>query len=501
MSNEPNHSCGCGGGSHAGGMGRRTFLAAAPTMAAGAFVALGALEKMVAAADKAPQPVGAPKKPAVVKVGFIRARGAFSSCWPGHGYNFDSHCEEYVRGLQKLGKELGMNLVVGADAMLCDGQPLTRFIEAAKAEKPDALLLAPIGIWRWQRVDEILKAVGNVPTLLYSPIGGSFNTDTSGFMHRQGCYLVTSNDISHMRGGLEMVRTATILKQSVVLVFAKKGKDVTYGPLGTTLRYVPWEDYRSAYQKMKLSEPMRRIAEEYSKRAKAIRDNLTLEDLTNAAKHYYVSKQLMASAGADGLTGYCLAFTAECGTPCLAFLKLNDEGIPAGCEGDLGGMMTLMLGRHLLQLPGFMGDPFIDTVHNYYGNAHCTCATKLGGYDGPGAEFILRHHNAEGKYPAVGTQILWPVGQQITLVKFQGPKTLIFDRAKITCNYDIPPSATCVTSVGMVVEGAEDDPSKVGGFHVVQFYGDHVRKLREFCQLYGIEAKRTIEAPVAIFMG
>ena len=107
----------------------------------------------------------------------------------------------------------------------------------------------------------------------------------------------------------------------------------------------------------------------------------------------------------------------------------------------------------------------------------------------------------EGKYPAVGTQILWPVGQQITLVKFQGPKTLIFDRAKITCNYDIPPSATCVTSVGMVVEGAEDDPSKVGGFHVVQFYGDHVRKLREFCQLYGIEAKRTIEAPVAIFMG
>ena len=28
----------------------------------------------------------------------------------------------------------------------------------------------------------------------------------------------------------------------------------------------------------------------------------------------------------------------------------------------------------------------------------------------------------------------------------------------------------------------------VAGFHVLQIYGDHVRKLREFCQLYRIEA-------------
>jgi len=483
-------------------MARRDFLAAAPVMAAGASLALGALEQMVAASDPpSPQTVGAPKRPATVKLGIIRPRGPYSSCWPGHGYNHDTHCAEYLSRLKQLGKELGMNLAIGPDAVLYEGEPLKPFVEATKAQKPDALLLLVLSQWLWQKADQALKALGDLPTLIFSPIGGSFNTSTNAFVHRRGCCLVTSNDICDMRGPLEMVKAATILRQSVVLVFSEKREDATYSPLRTTLRFIPWQEYKSAYLGMAITEPMRRIAEEYSKRAKAIRDDLTLQDITHAAKHYFVSKKLLAAAGADGITGHCLAFTAECGTPCLAFLKLNDEGIPAGCEGDLGGMMALMLGRHLLQLPGFMGDPFIDTVHNYYGNAHCTCPTKLSGYDGPSAEFVLRHHNAEGKYPAVGTQILWPVGQQITLVKFQGPNTLIVDRAKVACNYEIPPSGTCVTSVGMIVEGAEDDPSKVGGFHVLQFYGDHVRKLRQFCQLYGIEVKRTIEAPVGIFMG
>ena len=56
------------------------------------------------------------------------------------------------------------------------------------------------------------------------------------------------------------------------------------------------------------------------------------------------------------------------------------------------------------------------------------------------------------------------------------------------CNYYSPPSAACITNTGAIVEGAEDDPHQVAGFHVLQIYGDHVRKLRDFCQLYRIEA-------------
>jgi hypothetical protein len=88
----------------------------------------------------------------------------------------------------------------------------------------------------------------------------------------------------------------------------------------------------------------------------------------------------------------------------------------------------------------------------------------------------------------VSPQVLWRIGQVFTLSRFQRPDMLLVDRAKVVCNYDSPPSAACITNTGAVVEGAEDDPHKVAGFHVLQIYGDHVRRLRDYCQLYGIEA-------------
>ena len=207
-----------------------------PKMAVGASLVLGALEKMVAADDdQKPQPVGLPKKPAAVKVGFLRPRGSEGGAWPGHGYNFDTWCAEYTSKLRKMGKDLGMNIVIGSDAMLYDGDPLTKFIEATKKEKPDALLLAPIGIFgRWKRAGQILEAVGGIPTLIFSPIGGSFSLDTKPFAKRPGCWLMTSNDINDVRDGLEMVKAATILKQSVVVFLSgTERKEVVYGKLGT----------------------------------------------------------------------------------------------------------------------------------------------------------------------------------------------------------------------------------------------------------------------------
>jgi hypothetical protein len=163
-----------------------------------------------------------------------------------------------------------------------------------------------------------------------------------------------------------------------------------------------------------------------------------------------------------------------------------DEGIAAGCESDVGSAMTMMLIHRLLGRPGYMADPLVDTAQNLFANAHCNCPTKLDGFDGPRESYILKSHHAGGHW--VSLQVLWRIGQVFTLSRFQRPDMLIVDRAKVVCNYDSPPSAACITNTGAVVEGAEEDPHKVAGFHVLQIYGDHVEKLRAYCQLYGIEA-------------
>ena len=234
-----------------------------------------------------------------------------------------------------------------------------------------------------------------------------------------------------------------------------------------------------------MDDAVRRLADETIRRAKQVKE-VTRDDVLQAARHYFASKRLLAEHGADGLTTVCLHLCGQVGTPCIGFMHLMDEGIVAGCEADIGSAVTMMLVHNLLGRPGYMADPLVDTAQDLFGNAHCNCPTRLDGFDKPPAEYVLRAHHAGGHW--VSPQVLWRVGQVFTLARFQRPDMLLVDRAKVVCNYDSPPSAACITNTGAVVEGAEDDPHKVAGFHVLQIYGDHVRKLREFCQLYRIEA-------------
>ena len=472
------HPAFCGGD-----LGRRTFLKGMAVASA----ALGTLGQVAAAEETPPKP--APKKKPVLKVGYVRHPQGVCGGWPGHGFNNDTACAEYSQKLEAMGKELGVEIDL-VDAMITDDAGADRFIKAAKAQKPDALMIMPIGIFSmWRRANRMFDALEDIPTLVFSPIGGSFTLETAPIAHKPGFYLVSSLDVADVRPGLEMVKTAAILKQSTLLVVGRSGygppfKGNVFGPLGTKLKDVPSAEYVDTYKKAPVTDEVRRLAEEAIKQAKAVKE-VSQEDIVNAMKHYFVSKRLLAEHGADGLTGVCLSFCRQVGTPCLGWSRLMDEGITAGCESDIGSAMTMMLIHNLLGRPGFMADPFVDTAQNLFGNAHCNSPTKLDGFDGPQAEYVLRAHHGGGHW--VSPQVLWRIGQVFTLSRFQRPDMLIVDRGKVVCNYDSPPSAACITNTGAIVEGAEDDPHKVAGFHVLQIYGDHVRKLRDYCQLHGIE--------------
>ena len=466
-------------GRRAEGMGRRQFLAAA----AGVPLGLGVLGRVLAAAGE--PPARPAKKPAVVKVGYLRPRGAVGGGWPGHGYDINASCKEYTTRLQAMGKELGMQVAIGPESAVYDEAAAGKLVASVKATKPDAILLVPIGLGMWGSAYKIIRQVAGTPALVFSPVGTSFTMHTTPLATRPGVHLEAGCDIGVMRRGLELVKTASAIKQSTVLVFKRSARkdEVPYGKLGARLRYVASSDYIAAYRKQAASDEVRRIAKDYAARAKAVRE-LNTQRLLDAVRHYFTCRQLLAQHGADGLSSDCLPYVGTIGTPCLAFSQLMDEGIPAGCEADVGSVMTMVLIHNLLGRPGFMADPLVDTERNLWANAHCTCPTRLGGFGGEAEPFVLRpHHSGAG----VAVQTLWRVGQAITLARFQKPEMLLVDRATVKHNYESPPSGACLTNVGAVVEGAEDNPHKVGGFHVVQFYGDHVRKLRAFCHLYGIE--------------
>ena len=78
-------------------------------------------------------------------------------------------------------------------------------------------------------------------------------------------------------------------------------------------------------------------------------------------------------------------------TGCYALSRLNDEGIPAGCEGDMQSLFTLFLGYLLTGQTGFMANiASVDEESRVLGIAHCTCPVSMT------AAYSIRSHFESG---------------------------------------------------------------------------------------------------------
>lgn len=125
----------------------------------------------------------------------------------------------------------------------------------------------------------------------------------------------------------------------------------------------------------------------FAHRAKGIQE-ATPEELLRAMRLYKAIRRVCKEENLDALTLSCFSLIQSLKTTgCLALSLLNDEGIPAGCEGDLQSIMTLLMVKELIGKPGFMANPsFVDLDRNEVLLAHCSIPTKMA------EEFIIRNH-------------------------------------------------------------------------------------------------------------
>jgi len=79
--------------------------------------------------------------------------------------------------------------------------------------------------------------------------------------------------------------------------------------------------------------------------------------------------------------------------PCIAWSRMNDDGIPAACEADYGAVASHIITQYLFDRPGFQQDPVADTADDSIIGAHCSCPTKLNGFDAGPEPFDLMHHH------------------------------------------------------------------------------------------------------------
>ena len=81
------------------------------------------------------------------------------------------------------------------------------------------------------------------------------------------------------------------------------------------------------------------------------------EDLRKSARFYLAVRGVLEEYGARACALNCIPLVENlAGTPCMALVRLNDEGIPAACEGDLTALMTMIFLERLADRPTFMGN-------------------------------------------------------------------------------------------------------------------------------------------------
>ena len=212
------------------------------------------------------------------------------------------------------------------------------------------------------------------------------------------------------------------------------------------------------------------VAQALEKRSKTVKEP-TDSDMLEAAKAYLAIKRICQEECLDAMTIRCFDIVKACGTTsCLALALLNDEGIVAGCEGDMQTLMSMYLAKRICGETAFMANPSQLTDKTSM-LAHCTI--PLGMCD----EIRLRSHFESGIGAAV--QGVLPL-MDYTLFKWGGekldryfvteakavetPYSDHFCRTQITLNVNLKPYLL---------------QHSIGNHHVI-IRGRHAEEIRRF---------------------
>ena len=482
---EPSKPCGLTGCPEMR-MRRRTFLGAASASALVAAMEMAGCGTPAtsrgAAAGRLPGP-----GPTVRAVLIRPKEEKYWMGWPGASYDIAWHQDLYIDTLQKAADELGVDLKFSEP--LYDAPAVTAFLERLKSSPPNGVLLVLMDMRRWADVNRIADERGTIPTVVFAPMGTAFTGHLQKASRAPGVFVGSTQDVDWLTVGLRMHRTIWDMRNSRIVIAADtKTEDKVLEATGTTLHYVPRERFVEELAKVQQCAEARAVAESYTREARKIVEP-SKEDILNAAENYLACKNLMEAEKCQGISMDCLGLVSSrkipC-PPCIGFSRLLDEGLVGACEADVNAAISLLLTARLCERPGFMQDPVPNTVNNTFMGAHCTCPTRLDGFDKPHEPIILRSHSESSI--GVSPQVLWRLGQKVTVMKFEGGgKSMLIGTGNVVANIDTPPSGGCRTSVELAMDDIPDCRD-VKGFHQLFIYGDHSAILKGYCQLAGIQA-------------
>jgi L-fucose isomerase-like protein len=204
------------------------------------------------------------------------------------------------------------------------------------------------------------------------------------------------------------------------------------------------------------------------------------KEILHSVKVYVVLKKMIAKYALTALTVRCFDLvTDQKTTGCYALSKLNDEGIMAGCEGDLVSTIGMIWIKYLTGKPVWMANPSrLDEESNSLWLAHCTVPAFMT------EKYALRSHFESGL--GVGIQGEFANGK-VTLLRLGGKnldKAWIAEGEITGCGND---ENLCRTQIHIKLElpaRTADLLNAPLGNHVLVVKGSYTGELREWKKLF-----------------
>ena len=84
-------------------------------------------------------------------------------------------------------------------------------------------------------------------------------------------------------------------------------------------------------------------------------------------------------------------------------------------------------------------------------------------------------------------QVLWKPGQEVTILGFQRPETMLYGSGLVRGNVQAAYAGGCRTAVEVELSGVPD-VRDVKGHHQVFVYGKFDQMLKSFCELTDLKA-------------
>lgn len=483
-------NCGCSSS-------RRNFLKKSAVFGAGAFLLnnlnIYAGNHNILIQDVKSQGLASRYVP-LIKAAFVRRKEEYGMRWPGAVYDGEAAIKKYRAGLIEAAGKIGTDLNL-REMPVYSLEDARAWVKEAKDENADGLMVVLLDRQEHAWPSAQFASESGIPSVIFSPLGTSFTTNTINLAGRAGCVVYSTNDFNQPVYGMKMLKAGARMRRTRCVVIKGKERRETMlsGDTGITLQYIPADTFIGIYNSIQVNGDLISMTDNYVNLAKEIR-HATRQDVINGIKSYLVAGKILEMEKADAISMDCLGALGdkEVSLPCISWSRMNDNGIPAVCEADTGAIGAHIIVQYLFDRPGFQQDPVADTSDDTIIGAHCSCPTRLNGFSNPPEPFELVHHH--GNRDAV-PRTIWKTGQRITCLDFLPPGEVKQERSQmlistgtVVDNLSVPPSGGCVVSVKVKMDEGHEVLS-FPGFHQLFFYGDYKKELKDFCQLFNYEAR------------